>query len=444
MKKITSLALAFLLLISVGGMTAFAKDHENDNNQGNKNRNSSQVCHYPRGLGFFFGIFSHKVNKNCSPDTIAPTISAVAVSNVSDTSVKISWNTNENATSEVLYGSSSSYTTSQWSPSFGKGHSIVIRNLQPNTTYHYQIVARDFWGNRTTSSDATFTTNAPDTVAPVITNISVEAITESSAKINFTTNESAQASVLFGANTSYGLESRLDQKANNHSIILSNLTAGTTYHYQIVARDGNGNVSRSADATFTTLVSAPTVSISNVSVTNIDNNSAVLSWQTNVATASRVDYGTSTSYGTSVSRDERVTSRSVTLTGLSANTTYHYKITARDVSGRVAISSDGTFTTTSRDVRAPIVSQLAINQISKNGAVITFRTDENASVKVYYGIGSVILGSSSVVSDSTMSTDHQITLGNLSANTLYFFVVEAKDAMGNTSISAQQAFTTSA
>ncbi len=85
--------------------------------------------------------------------------------------------------------------------------------------------------------------------------------------------------------------------------------------------------------------------ISNVDVTNITSDSAVITWTTDEPATSKVYYGTTTSYGNTAYDGSYVTSHSITLTGLSAGTTYHFMVESTDQAGNTAQSSDYTFTT---------------------------------------------------------------------------------------------------
>jgi hypothetical protein len=67
---------------------------------------------------------------------------------------------------------------------------------------------------------------------------------------------------------------------------------------------------------------------------------AYVTWQTTTAANSRVDYGTTTAYGSNVTNASSVTHHSLTITGLTANTSYHYKVTSG-----TTVSGDFTFTT---------------------------------------------------------------------------------------------------
>ncbi|MFH1036998.1 MAG: FN3 associated domain-containing protein [Patescibacteria group bacterium] len=79
--------------------------------------------------------------------------------------------------------------------------------------------------------------------------------------------------------------------------------------------------------------------------TNLGGTSANISWKTDEASISWVVYGTSILYGTEVKTTVYATSHSVTLTGLSPLTTYHYQIKSQDVTGNAGYYSDLTFTT---------------------------------------------------------------------------------------------------
>ena len=86
--------------------------------------------------------------------------------------------------------------------------------------------------------------------------------------------------------------------------------------------------------------------ISNVNVFDITDTSAVISWVTNWASDSQVEYGLSDEYEFSSGKDVRLVKlHNVKLTGLSENTTYHYRVISHDSDDQVAVSEDNTFTT---------------------------------------------------------------------------------------------------
>jgi hypothetical protein len=85
------------------------------------------------------------------PDTTAPIISAVNANPGSTTAI-ITWTTDENATSRVDYGTSSSSLTLNVSDStLTTTHSITLPGLTPGTTYFYRVTSADAANNSTTS-----------------------------------------------------------------------------------------------------------------------------------------------------------------------------------------------------------------------------------------------------------------------------------------------------
>ncbi|MDB6026400.1 MAG: hypothetical protein JWM68_2623 [Verrucomicrobiales bacterium] len=99
----------------------------------------------------------------------------------------------------------------------------------------------------------------------------------------------------------------------------------------------------SISAWIATPVGAPI--ISNVSADNLSDVGATITWNTDVNSDSVVNYGLTTSYGTTSSNSTMVVNHSRTLTGLSASTTYHYRVKSKNTAGQVATSGDFTFTT---------------------------------------------------------------------------------------------------
>jgi chitodextrinase len=86
--------------------------------------------------------------------------------------------------------------------------------------------------------------------------------------------------------------------------------------------------------------------ISDVSVTP-SSTSAEISWGTNESTTGRVDYGTAAgSYDSSQSSGTTGTAHTVTLTGLTPETTYHFVVHATDAAGNTSVTQDATFSTT--------------------------------------------------------------------------------------------------
>ena len=87
--------------------------------------------------------------------------------------------------------------------------------------------------------------------------------------------------------------------------------------------------------------------LSSVAASNITSTAALVSWASNEASNSQVEYGPTASYGAATPLDgQLVTSHTVSLSGLVANTDYFYRVRSADAAGNLATSS-GTFRTAS-------------------------------------------------------------------------------------------------
>lgn len=106
-----------------------------------------------------------------TPDTTAPSISNVVISGVSDSSVTITWQTNESANSKINYGTSTSYGSSKDNGDMTTSHSLTLTDLSVNTSYHGQIQSSDGSGNTASSSDFTFATSQTTTTVTVTTTV---------------------------------------------------------------------------------------------------------------------------------------------------------------------------------------------------------------------------------------------------------------------------------
>lgn len=86
---------------------------------------------------------------------------------------------------------------------------------------------------------------------PGISNISSSGIIQNSATITWTTAEDSTSVVEYGTTTAYGCAAT-DGMTISHSVVLSGLSAGTTYHFRVDSMDGEHNMEISKDFTFTT------------------------------------------------------------------------------------------------------------------------------------------------------------------------------------------------
>jgi len=359
----------------------------------------------------------------------------------------LSWNANTEpdlSGYKVYFGTASgNYGTSI---SIGNTTSHTLTGLSDGS-YFFAVTAVDTSGNESGfSNEVTKTLSTTDTTAPIISGTNAGNVSSSGATISWNTDEASNTQVEYGTSTAYGSLTTLNTAlVSAHSQTLSNLSPATTYHYRVRSRDAAGNLGISGNNTFTTSAAADTTppSLSGTTAGNITTSNGTITWTTNEASDTQVDYGTTNAYGSSSSLNASlVTSHSQTLSGLSASTTYHYRVKSRDAAGNLAVSGNHTFTTLSvGDTTPPVISGITASNVTGLGATITWTTNEGATSKVEYGT-STAYGSSSATG-TTLVTSHSRTLSGLSDATTYHYRVVSQDTAGNTETSGNNTFTTS-
>jgi hypothetical protein len=215
--------------------------------------------------------------------------------------------------------------------------SNVLSGLTPGTTYYYQLV-----GN---NSDATvfgaqssFTTVTTTTV----TTLPASSITATNAILNGTVNPNGAATTAYfqyGLTPSYGSFSPTNilpatNVALSVSNLLSGLTPGTTYYYQLVGSNSAGTVF-GAQSSFTTLT-VPIPTVTTLPANSTTPTSAILNGTVNpngAATTAYFQYGLTTNYGsftaaTNLPGTNTTLSVSNLISGLVPDTVYHFRLVA--------------------------------------------------------------------------------------------------------------------
>ena len=207
-------------------------------------------------------------------------------------------------------------------------------------------------------------------------------------------------------------------------------------------------------------ISAPSVTTN--AATEITSLVATLNGTVNAnndSTAVTFEYGTTTSYGTSVSASpatvagDTATSVSRSLTGLTPNTTYHYRAVGVN-SGGTTYGSDSTFTTEPADETAPTLSSGMANNITDTTASVNFISDE---VGTYYYLvytsadaspnAAVIKTQGAAVAKGTsaaVAAANSVAISGLAASTAYKAYVIVEDASSNISSVLTISFSTTA
>ncbi|MFQ5455433.1 MAG: fibronectin type III domain-containing protein [Nitrospirota bacterium] len=330
----------------------------------------------------FFGSNEH-IDPNQRPKLIVTYISpdpsiGIIEPLVRSTKATIRWVTAKPATSQVEYGTDKNYGLfSTLDSTLVTNHTVILTGLAPGQTYHYRIRSIDINGKLSISQDNSFITHTLTNTnpPPVITGIGVDYVTSNEAAIRWVTDNSATSQIEYGLGPNYGLFSTLDSTlVTNHTVILTGLAPGQTYHYKIRSIDINGKLSISQDNSFITIIMAANVTppvITEIpdAITDLrvipdssTRDSLILEW---TATGSNGKQGTAAVYDLRMSMkkivDDSITTlsgevnfsnaisitglpspqaagsiESVSISGLETNSVYYFAIKAIDDKGNIS------------------------------------------------------------------------------------------------------------
>jgi len=182
------------------------------------------------------------IKNNRKIERTTPTISNVQASCITDTRAAITWVTDKPATSQIMICSPAGFArwTEPEEPLL-TSHSVTLGDLCPNTTYDFRALSGYNFENPIASEHYSFTT-LPDISPPVINSIYISDITESSATIEWVTNEPATSQVGYGITEDYSSAIAVGKDlTTSHSVRLTGLEADTSYYVEVNSKDASGN-----------------------------------------------------------------------------------------------------------------------------------------------------------------------------------------------------------
>ena len=196
-------------------------------------------------------------------------------------------------------------------------------------------------GSSTPETDTTAPTFSGSISTSSITSSSV-ALSWSKASDNVTAQANLQYQVQYKKSSASSWTTAKSYTANITSFTVTGLSASTTYNFRVTVKDEAGNTTYK-DASATTSSAAdttpPTFSGS-ISTSSITSSSVALSWSKasdNVTAQANLQYqvqykkSSASSWTTAKSYTANITS--FTVTGLSASTTYNFRVTVKDEAG---------------------------------------------------------------------------------------------------------------
>jgi phosphodiesterase/alkaline phosphatase D-like protein len=321
--------------------------------------------------------------------------------------------------------------------------SANIVGLLANRTYHFRIVAHNNGGN-SFGADRIFTTLTA-TGPPVVATTPATLIASFSATLNGSLNPhglTTTVSFQYGTTTAYGSTTPMQTQTGNIykdiAANISGLSPNTLYHFRAVATNSAGT-RFSGDRTFTTLgVTGPPVATTNPA-TFIASFSAMLNALLDphgLTTSVHFEYGTTPSYGLATVPQNRAgnTFQAVgaNVTGLAANTLYHFRVVASNGAGTTT-GSDRTFTTLTPTGPPVVITNGATNVTASSGTLNGSLDPHGLTTTVVFQYGlTTSYGSATPMQTQTGNTYRNITanVAGLTPHTTYHFRMVATNSNG--------------
>jgi len=247
-----------------------------------------------------------------------------STSSITSNSAVLSWNPLVTADTFMIRYSVTGTTNYVWINVAGTASSYTLTGLQSNTSYTWMVksICSGTW--TAYSSSNVLTTNSSSCGLPNVALFTNSNVTSSSGTMGW--------AAVAGA-TSYNIRYAIRYSGNWTTVTstttsknVTGLTSSTWYEFQVQSVCSNGTSAYSASGIFQTTSSSTTISRGpylQIATTS----SIYIKWRTNVATDTKVWYGTTLgTYPNAVTNSTSSTEHSIQLTGLSTNTKYYYKV----------------------------------------------------------------------------------------------------------------------
>ncbi len=429
-----------------------------------------------------------------SGDKESPEITNVQITDITERSVTVTWQTDEEADSLINYGLQPDLGIVRVPVPDRKFHSITLENLEPGRLYYFRVISADENGNQGISADykvqmsgtpqtgegegtgqSTSETVSTPTVSEIVEQINeinnpqqlkeivnevvkaIEGITEdltivgpptvipetTSAVVKWTTDRESSSEVVFsptsgfdGTNYAYA-QSSTGNLTTEHEIKLIGLDPFTDYSFKVKSTDTYDITGESKNFTFKTKASLP--DIRNLRVLKVEENAATLAWDTTVPAKALIEYQDQTTGAqNSIGRPTLATSHQMRLPDLTLGTRYVAFVISENSGGDRVRSQPIQFITV-RDIAAPIISNVTNESTlfpgseSRIQTIVEWVTDEPASCVMTYREG-VAGGTEPTVREKERveyNTKHVEVVVDFAPATVYQFWLNCTDEAGN-------------
>ena len=397
-------------------------------------------------------------------DVTKPLISNILVKDIKQTEGTVSWATNEDAISKLVYGpqptkmfaeikgSQTEYTTS---------HAITIAGLTKSTSYFVRVYSKDKSGNEAESEIKSFTTLGEEEVKQIEEKKQIdqeqkkldEKTTDETPKPDEIKNEPEQVSLdlEIPKETSKEQKSFLKKTVDTFKILFEKISSSVTNESgaggtadqakQVsVAIEAREQALRELVQTTSQNIPPPFI-VDGMPLLEVTASSAQFYWKTDRPSNSIVALSPDNQYIPTAPDEfilqignpsDSVTEHIVNITSLQPAVTYFYQVRSQGVSNETAKSKVFSFVTKSEALR---INSPSATEIEPKSMVITWSTNLPTDSLVEYtpldSKGYPVSKDAKSQGKSDSATIHRIELTGLGSGTRYMLRIVSRDQKGN-------------
>ena len=361
-------------------------------------------------------------------------------------SAVITWQTNEPASSTVLFGPTSSYGQYVTDPVQVTNHSVVINNLSPTSTYHFKVMSQDVAGNVSASFDEILSTTVlpPPTVPSLLAPADGVTGQPTTTTLRWSRPRYATSFRVGLATTSdFSAGIVLEEVLGDTQRTVSGLASGEEFFWRVQSINASGQSSYSVVRSFQTDLAAP-VLVSPANNATMQPLSLTLRWRhANQEAIYHVQLSTDPAMTSNlIVNDAAVTDTLRNVSGLANNVKYYWRVASRTPHVIGTFSAVWNFTTTPPLPSIPVLLSPPASATDQPLQVQCVWGKVSGATSYHMQFGTAPSFASGVlVNDSTLADTTRLS-PSLNYNTAYYWRARAKNAAGYGSWSAARSLTT--